>query len=356
MILNVISSVKSGGAELLVGELHGIYKKKGVNSKVIYFSGSSTGLDEDQDVFGLNPRNPLNIIYFRRKIVTLLNVYDGEVVIHVHLTWPLYYVAIATLGISNVKLYYTEHNTNNTRRKYPVLRFIDRLIYNRYSKIVCISEAVRFSLSKWLGFNFNDRLITIPNGSRIFPVFNRTSLNGRKPILISIGSLTFKKNFKTLLYALCNIKDVFDKYILIGEGPKRQDLERIISENGLVNKVQLIGWTDNIQPYLNSADIQIIPSMWEGFGLVAVEGMSTGLPIVCSNVEGLRDVVNADGISVTLVDDIESFSAWSNAILLAIRNLNLHGQNKLAHYSRTQAELFTLERMADNYLKVYHEF
>jgi len=68
---------------------------------------------------------------------------------------------------------------------------------------------------------------------------------------------------------------------LIGEGPKRKQLEKLIHQEQLQSKVRLLGWFGNIEEYLHAADIQFIPSLWEGFGLVAVEGVSTGLAVVC---------------------------------------------------------------------------
>lgn len=355
MIINVISSSKGGGAELLVRELHRLYKEKGFNSKVIYFSGSSAGLDEDELVIGLNPRNPLNIFRVREQIRKYLTDSDVNIKVHVHLTWPLYYVALASIGFRNVTLFYTEHNTTNKRRKIILFRYFERFIYARFSRIICISQGVRSSLTPWVGRYLSDRLVTIPNGSRIYPLVDRAPLSGRKPNLVSIGSLTYKKNFATALQALGRIKNEFDTFTLVGEGPEYQSLEKIILQEKLQNKVRLVGWSDDIQEYLNAADIQIIPSLWEGFGLVAVEGMSTGLPVVSSNVAGLREVLNPENPAVTLVDEPDSIQAWENAISLAIVKLELQGHSILSKYSRQQAEQFTLESMADNYLQVYRE-
>ena len=354
-LINFISSVNGGGAEILVRELHKRFKQKGFTAKAIYFTGSAEGLDQDEFVLGLNPRSPLNILRIRCLLKKYLDETGEDLKVHVHLTWPFFYVTLASFGLRNVALFYTEHSTSNKRRKIPLFRYFERIFYSRFSWIICISGGVENSLSRWVGSSLSKRLVTIPNGSRIYPLTQRLPLSGRKPHLVSIGSLTYRKNFVTVLRALGQVRDCFETFTLVGEGPERSALENIILQEQLEGKVQLVGWSDEIQEYLNAADIQLIPSLWEGFGLVAVEGMSTGLPVVASNVDGLREVLDPNNLSVTLVDEPESVEAWVHAINACISKLEEQGQATLAQFSRTQAEQFTLESMANNYLHVYRE-
>lgn len=355
MVVNIISSPKGGGAELLVRELHKLYKEKGYAAKAIYFTGSSEGLDEDELVLAVNPRSPVNIFRVRRLLKKYLKESDEGLKVHVHLTWPFFYVPLASLGLRGITLLYSEHSTSSKRRKIPFFRYFERFLYSRFSRIICISEGVHASLSDWVGSTLSKRLVTVFNGSRIYPLVERLPLSDRKPHLVSIGSLTYKKNFATVLRALAQMKDQFASYTLVGEGPERAAIEKIILQEKLENKVKLVGWSDKIQEHLNAADIQLIPSLWEGFGLVAVEGMSTGLPVVASNVDGLREVLDPKHPSVTLVDKPESVEGWINGIYLSVSKLEEQGQASLAQFSRSQAEKFTLESMADNYLQVYRE-
>ena len=148
MIINVISAPKGGGAELLVQELHKLYLEKSVRSKNLYLSGGSYGLGENEKVISGNPRLPLNIFFIRRQLRLFINKSDEKIIVHTHLTWPFLYVALATIGLKNLRLVYTEHDTSNKRRKIPLFWLLERLIYRRYSKIICISEGVYESLAK----------------------------------------------------------------------------------------------------------------------------------------------------------------------------------------------------------------
>lgn len=353
MLINIISSSEGGGAELLVRELHRIYAERGISSFAIYLTGNPTKLSVNEEVVGVNPRNPMNIFRIRKVLKSFLADFGECLTVHVHLTWPFFYVAFAALGLRGIKLVYTEHNTTNRRRRIPFFWIFERFVYSRYSRIICISDGVYHSLEQWVGPKLTARLSTIHNGSRIYTLVDRCSPKTTKPRLVSIGSLTTKKNFSTALCAIAQLKNEIECYTIIGEGSERSRLERIIRDQQLESVVKLLGWSDAIEEQLHAADIQVIPSLWEGFGLVAVEGMSTGLPVVASNVDGLRDVLGTQNPAVTLVNNPHKVDSWVHGLKQAIEKLREKGPRELGKASRVQAEKFTLEVMADRYIEVY---
>lgn len=355
MYLNIISRRKGGGAELLVHELHKIYLGQNLNSYAVYFVGNRNNLCKNEIIFDGNLRNPLNILRIRKILRNFSTKNNNTLIVHAHLTWPFLYTTLASLGLKNIKLVYTEHNTINKRRKIPLLWIFERMVYSRYNSIICISQGVHDSLAEWLGPELSQRLITIPNGSRIYSLAKRPTLEGRLPNLISVGSLSSRKNFSTSIHAISKLKDEINTYTIVGEGPARKQLEEIINNEGLTDKVKLIGWSDNIEEQLHCADIQLIPSLWEGFGLVAVEGMSTGLPVIASNVPGLREVLGDNNPAITLVNEVESNEAWVSAIRETIKKIKYMSVESLAISSRKQAENFTLDEMANKYLQVYNQ-
>lgn len=354
-IISIISSPKGGGAELLVRELHKINLGLKIDMCTVYLNGSADGLEQGEIVFGVNPRNPMNIFRIRKLLKHFLATTNDVLTVHVHLTWPFYYVAIASVGLRKLKLIYTEHSTTNRRRRIPLLSWFERLLYARYACVICISNGVYRSLGRWVGPKLQQRLVIIPNGSRIYALAARPELKGRLPRLISVGSLTFKKNFATAIHAVGQIRDEIERYIIIGEGPDRGRLEQLIRTEKLENKVELVGWSDEIEKHLHAADIQLIPSLWEGFGLVAVEGMSTGLSVVASNVEGLREVLSGANLAVTLINQTESVDEWAAGVREAIASLREFEVDRIALSARQQAERFTLDKMADQYLSVYRQ-
>jgi hypothetical protein len=79
---------------------------------------------------------------------------------------------------------------------------------------------VKSALAQCVGPDIAQRLVTIPNGSRIYTLAARPALEGRLPRLVSIGSLSSRKNFATAIHAVAQLRDEIDRYILIGEGPE----------------------------------------------------------------------------------------------------------------------------------------
>jgi glycosyltransferase involved in cell wall biosynthesis len=353
IIVNIISSITGGGAENIVNALHEIYLDKNLKSYVVYFSETNINNKKNYFPLYLNPRNPLGIFYIRKILKKIASETDKDIIVHVHLTWPFFFTVLATLGIKNIKLFFTEHDTTNKRRKIPFFYLVDRLFYSHYLSIVCISRGVYKSLLKWVGLKIGNRLKLVYNGAKIYKFSKRTSLNNRLPRLISVGRLVTKKNFKITINTISEIRDKIESYIIAGEGKDRKQIEKLIKTLKLENKIKLVGWKENVEEYFQKADIQLIPSLYEGFGLVAAEGMSTGLPVVASNVEGLKEVLGAPSPSVILVKKIHSIKEWKKGIFQAISNIKKYGHNKIAKISQTQAKKFTYRKMAKTYLKIY---
>ena len=353
LILQIISSPICGGAEVLVRELGQRIKSEDFDSEVVYFnkiSHANVKLHDNESSISTGDRNPLTILKLRKFLKKKLKIYQ-KIIIHVHLTYPFFYVPIAALFFKDVVLVFTEHNTSNKRRVIPCFKYIERFFYSRYKKICCISKGVEIALSEWLGNKLSCRLAVVNNGAKLYKFKERC--NFVKPKVISIGTLTKKKNFKTAIKAISLIKDEVESYLIIGEGAERESLTRLIKENGLEKKVNLIGWSDQVEKYLHEADLQLIPSLWEGFGLVAVEGMSTGIFIVASEVDGLKEVLGQNNPSVKLVRDIESPEKWASEIKQSIEFVR-NNTKEIAAFSRKQAEKFSIEKMIEAYNTLYH--
>ena len=98
-VVNIISSLKGGGAETIINELDKVYLNMGVNSYVIYFSGSHTETKKNYFFLGLNPRNPISIFYLRKIFKKILNTTNKKVVIHAHLTWPFFFYCPSSIRV-----------------------------------------------------------------------------------------------------------------------------------------------------------------------------------------------------------------------------------------------------------------
>lgn len=114
-------------------------------------------------------------------------------------------------------------------------------------------------------------------------------------LLISIGELTKRKNHQIVIKALglikkeCREKKI--KYLICGEGPERKRLERLIRKEGLEEVVLLSGYRMDTKELLKISDCFLFPSKQEGLPVALMEAMAVGVPVVCSNIRGNKDLV-----------------------------------------------------------------
>jgi N-acetyl-alpha-D-glucosaminyl L-malate synthase BshA len=106
------------------------------------------------------------------------------------------------------------------------------------------------------------------------------------------------------------------RLVLIGDGPDRPDLERRVAEAGLAEAVDFVGEQPDVVPWLSAADLFLLPSAQESFGMAALEAMACEVPVVASRVGGLPEVIQ-DGITGFLrgVEDIDGMAAAALSLL-----------------------------------------
>jgi len=111
-------------------------------------------------------------------------------------------------------------------------------------------------------------------------------------------------------------KEIPSVLLMVGDGPERSNTERLVSKYGIEDHVHFSGKQDNIEEFIGIADILLLPSQTESFGLVALEAMACEVPVVASNVGGLPEVIG-DGVDGYLLEpgDIEKMSACTLEVL-----------------------------------------
>ena len=355
-IIHVISSPCGGGAELLVRELTKRTNEMSINCKAVYFNHwaecvKTIEFSDNEQSLHINHRNPFSIISLRRLFKAELTGYSS-LIVHAHLTWPMFFVPLARIGLP-IRLVFTEHATTNKRRNFNIFRYIERVFYNQYNSIIAITDGVKNSLQDWLGSDLSTKVSTINNGARFFSYKERKSLN--KCIkFISVGSLISKKGFDRTIKALSQLEGFDWRYEIVGEGPYKSELEKLINSLDLKEKVILSGWSSNLEKKYHNADIMLIPSISEGFGLVAIEGMSTGLPIVASDIVGLNEIVSSSVSSCFLVKVSENIFEWVNKIELCISILE-KDPLFISKVSYMHSHKFSLDKMTRKYVSLYKQ-
>jgi glycosyltransferase involved in cell wall biosynthesis len=260
-------------------------------------------------------------------------------------------MAVKLLPSSPITLITTEHSTINKRRKTIYGKLVDTHIFRHYKHIICISKAVSKSLTDWLP-SINNKLITIENGINLDYFINNPLPNQltSKPTVISVGRLHRLKNYKSAIKACYLLNDLKFRYIILGSGREKFDLDNLILSLNLENKITLLGFQHDVPTYLQKSNIFLMPSLWEGFGLSAVEAMASGLPVIVSDVPGVRDVVGTDEVCGKFVDPQDPHHIADQLRQLITNPLI---RQKMGICARIQAEKFSINETADKYLDLY---
>lgn len=122
-----------------------------------------------------------------------------------------------------------------------------------------------------------------------------------------IGRLSKEKGIRYLIEACAKLDKVGLplKVLVIGDGPQRDDLEKLAQKNGLQNKVFFLGFLSDVENWMPAIDVFVLPSLTEGTPMALLEAMAMGVPVVATNVGGVPDIIN-NGVNGILVESQDS--------------------------------------------------
>jgi glycosyltransferase involved in cell wall biosynthesis len=236
----------------------------------------------------------------------------------------------------------TPHVREQWRRGWLKSRFfVDRLVGRFDDYCVAVSEAnARYLIEqKQLpahkvkvirnGINLQrfDPARPLPSGMK-----QALGFGERDPVLIVVGRLEPQKGHSVLLQALPKVLRDFPhaRLVCVGEGRLRQDLEQQTRILQLQDAVRFVGYQSNIADWLLQSDISILPSLYEGLPLVAIESLAAGRPVVATSVDGTPEVIIDGKTGVTVPPGDTERLAEAISILLRDpelrRNLGLRGR------------------------------
>ena len=281
-----------------------------------------------------------------RKLKRIIKEFNPDV-IHSHL-YAIKYVALSTLFNQKIKLVHTIHNvakkeTSKINRIFNGFFFRSRIIPIALSDLVLETILQEYKLNK-------NRVPVILNGIDLSKCLQKNEFHADgKIVFINVARLSEQKNHSRLIDAFNLLRSDFSniELLLVGEGEKRFEIESKVKKLHLEDNIKLLGNRTNVYNLLNSADVFVLSSDYEGIPMSVIEAMGTGLPIVSTNVGGLSDLIT-DGVEgfLTECNEISLYNAMKRIVS---RNLYRVMGNK----SKEKARLYSSRLMAEKYLEVY---
>jgi glycosyltransferase involved in cell wall biosynthesis len=228
-----------------------------------------------------------------------------------------------------------------------------RRLYPRAARVTCIADGIAHEMVTGYGVP-GGRVEVIPNPVDVARVRLMGSsppdhpwFRQPQPVIVAVGRLHPQKGFDYLIRAFAEVRRILPcRLMILGEGAQRCELERLISNQGLVADVQLAGFQDNPYSYMAHATAFVLSSLYEGFGNVLVEALALGTPVISTRCPvGPLEILEEEktGILVPPADE----HALAGAILRVVQDELLRGT--LSSNGPTRARTYRLESVVARY-------
>jgi len=346
-ILHISRTMDIGGAERIVYQLSSDLKDEFDSVHIASTGGlweselSAKGIQHHK-ILDIDSKNPLTVLKLLTSIRQIIKK-NKITIVHTHHRMAAFYIRLLKLVHPKLIHVYTAHNV--FKDKLPLYRFA-----LKNAKSVAVGEAVNKNLKE-------DVVITdsrvIYNGVVLKETDDHVdeiiSYGGIK--LGCIARLSEQKGLTYLLDAmsLLTVKDI--RLFIVGDGELRNELENKVKELDLQDSVTFLGYRKDIVECINSFDFCVLPSVFEGFGLVAIEAFMNSKTLVATDIPGLNEVVtNKNGILVPAKDPAALASAIDKLATDATLRQELSSQAKNDYENKFSYPLFL-----ENYRKLYRE-
>lgn len=359
-VCHIIDNLAQGGAQTLLRDivanspesvtheicvlgsdltLASIFKK--LDSEIYHCAGSFRG----------DPRTLLDLSRYLRN-----NQFD---VIHTHLAYAQTFGRISGQIGASTPVLSTYHDVPQSYCPDWHMRIAEYFTRPLDSITVGVSEGVVNEFEQgWYFSNIAD-MIPVSNGidieahtadvsaSDAAMIRQELGIEGL-PLYINVGRLAEKKRQRDLVDAVVRLQADENEFHLaiIGGGPLESELRAYVRDNSVDDIVTITGRVKTVAPYFAAADVYVHAALYEGFGLTIVEAMAAGLPVICTDVPGARDVVGNAGVRVSPKAPAELAEAMA-------KFTDEHQRQIYAARSKSQVQQFDIQKTVDQYCEYY---
>lgn len=351
-VLHIITTIERGGAEKQLLILCKEQVKKGLSVSVVFLKGIPELEDEflklEVSVFKLRRTFFFSQIFEFSLLIRNLDVS----LIHAHLPRA---ELVASLALFKLPLIVSRHNAEPfyPNRNSLLSLLLSNLCVFRAKKVIAISKSVEKYLTSTLEVLQTSKIEVVHYGYSFrqtseLQVSHLRSMNNQIRVL-SIGRLVPQKDFPTLLEGLYKCRQLGCSFSakLVGEGPLKENLLQLSEGFGLLEEVEFLPKTKDVDALYNWADVFVLASSYEGFGLVILEAIDHGVPIISSNNDAAKEILGNEYAGLFEIGNAESLAS------LIFESNDL--RPKLIRALESRKSSFSATRMSSDLFRVYLE-
>lgn len=358
-ILHVLDGLGSGGAEAIVMNWYRNIDREKVQFDFLVRSSYNIYSNEISEMGGrvfVTPSYPRHYFSNKRATSRFLKEHAKDYAgIHVHGNALLYVNVFKIAKKNDIKFRIFHSHSTSTNFKYRWLHIFNRF---RIKKMATDLFACSHAAGEW-AFNSKD-CVLIKNGIETTRfVYNEAKREAtRKKLGISdnivyghVGRFVPVKNHNFLIDVFEKISQKEEKarLLLVGEGSLCESIKKKALEKGLSEKIIFAGRQDDVPSYMNAMDVFMLPSYYEGLGIVAIEAQSCGLPCLLSDTI-TREVKVTDLVDFLPLSDMD---CWVAKCIEAknVKRRNMQQEMKLSGYDVESSVRFLEEYYCSNSVK-----
>lgn len=355
----LVPTMEVGGVERVVGNLANGLRESGVEvDLVVGRAGGDMGrfVGTDIRVFDLESDRMLKSV---PRVVKYLREREPRAMIAAMTHSSAVAVLARAVARKETRIVATEHTTmsrtvaNTSGLKYRLMPMWSRWALNSADHIVAVSAGVADDLSAQTGIP-RDRFRVIFNpvisdalyASAAAPLEHPWFQEGEPPVILAVGRLDKAKDFPMLIRAFRLVRDHQPaRLMILGDGRDRNRIERAVREHCLTTDVALPGFEHNPYRFMSRSAVFALSSEWEGFGVVLVEAMALGLPIVSTNCTHGPAEILCNGKYGTLVA-VGDYEGMAQGLVNALKDPGQHAN------TRAHIQQFTLRTVTSQYISM----
>jgi len=358
-ILYVITGLGIGGAERLVVTLADEMYARGHKVSIVSLTGPVLfrPIENSIPIYSLQAKKTIGgFIFSIINLIKVINIQKPDV-IHSHMVHANLISRFVRLFINIPRVICTAHSTNEggflRMMGYRATHFLADVTTNVSQEAVAVFESKHAvpKGSMLAILNGVDCNFFVSNYDDRLSIRNEFSFTSNVIVFIAIGRLYDAKDYPTLLKAYSQIllRLPASSLWIVGDGPLRSFLEDLTVRLGISKYVHFFGVRRDIPALLSAADIFVLSSEHEGFGLVVAEAMATETPVIATDCGGVKEVVGDIGILVPISDPNSLAAAMYN-----LASLSPNVRRELGKASRRHIqEKFGISSVVDRWLEIY---